>query len=80
MITKTIKLFLILTALTLLLTPEAWTGNKKIMTTRASKVLAERALVESIYGLKVRASEEVQDMIAANFTGKTETKTSARIS
>ncbi len=80
MITKTIKLFLILTALTLLLTPEAWTGNKKIMTTRASKVLAERALVESIYGLKVRASEDVQDMIAANFTGKTETKTSARIS
>lgn len=80
MITKTIKLFLILTALTLLLTPEAWTGNKKIMTTRASKVLAERALVESIYGLKVRASEEVRDMIAANFTGKTETKTSARIS
>ena len=80
MITKTIKLFLILTALTLLLTPEAWTGNKKIMTTRASKVLAERALVESIYGLKVRASEEVQDMIAANFTGKTETKTSAQIS
>ena len=57
-----------------------WAGTKRIMTTRASKVLAERALVESIYGLKVRSAEDVQDMIAASFTGKTESKTSARIS
>jgi len=50
------------------------------MSTRAAKVLAERALVESIYGLKVRATEEVEDMVASNFTGTTETKTSATIS
>jgi hypothetical protein len=56
-----------------------WAGTKRIMTTRASKVLAERALVESIYGLKVRSTEDVQDMIAASFIGKTESKTSARI-
>jgi len=55
-------------------------GNKRIMTIRAAKVMAERALVESVYGLKVRAKEEVQDMIAANFIGETETKTSATIS
>ena len=47
-----------------------WGGNKKIMTTRAAKVMAERALVESIYGLKIRATETVQDMVAASFSGE----------
>ncbi len=59
--------------------PLAMAGNKKIMTTRAAQVLAERSLIESVYGLKVRSSEEVVDLVAANFTGKTETKTSATI-
>jgi len=54
-------------------------GNKKIMTTRAAKVLAERGIVESIYGLKIRSTESVQDMIAAGFHGKTESKTKAEI-
>lgn len=62
-----------------LLTTSAWAGNKKIMSTRAAKVLAERAIIESIYGLKVRSTEKVEDMIAASFTGKTESKTSATI-
>lgn len=57
----------------------AWAGNKKIMSTRAARVLAERAIVESVYGLKIRSSEEVIDMIAASFVGKTESKTSADI-
>ncbi|MFH0781700.1 MAG: hypothetical protein V2B20_07065 [Pseudomonadota bacterium] len=63
----------------LLVTAAAWGGNKKIMSTRAARVLAERAIVESVYGLKIRSSEEVVDMIAASFTGKTESKTSADI-
>ncbi|BCL59922.1 hypothetical protein DGMP_06150 [Desulfomarina profundi] len=54
-------------------------GNKKIMSTRAARVLAERAIVESVYGLKIRSTEEVVDMVAANFVGKTESKTSAEI-
>jgi hypothetical protein len=54
-------------------------GNKKIMSTRAARVLAERAIVESVYGLKIRATEEVVDMVAASFVGKTESKTSAEI-
>lgn len=54
-------------------------GNKKIMSTRAARVLAERAIVESVYGLKIRATEEVVDMVAASFVGKTESKTSANI-
>ncbi len=56
-----------------------WAGNKKIMTTRAAKVLAERAIVESIYGVKIRSTEEVVDMVAAGFKGRTETKTKANI-
>ncbi|MGM0682467.1 MAG: hypothetical protein ACQES8_09680, partial [Thermodesulfobacteriota bacterium] len=57
-----------------------WGGNKKIMTTRAAKVLAERAIVESIYGVKIRSKEEVIDMVAAGFKGTTESKTKADIS
>ena len=57
----------------------AWAGNKKIMSTRAARVLAERAIVESIYGLKIRSTEEVVNMVAASFVGKTESKTSADI-
>ena len=77
--TKTINTFLTITLLLSIITAGSWAGNKRIMSTRAAKVMAERALVESIYGLKVRATEEVQDMIAASFIGKTESKTSARI-
>ncbi|MCI5164764.1 MAG: hypothetical protein D3903_01425 [Candidatus Electrothrix sp. GM3_4] len=58
---------------------EGYGGNKKIMSMGAAKVLAERAIVESIYGLKIRSTEEVVDMVAASFIGKTESKTSADI-
>ena len=54
-------------------------GNKRIMTIRAAKVLAERALVESIYGLKLRATESVENMVAASYEGSTESKTKAMI-
>ena len=59
--------------------PQVCAGNKKIMTTRAAQVIAERAIIESIYGLKVRSTEEVVDMIATSFVGKTESKTAAQI-
>ncbi|MCP5004760.1 MAG: hypothetical protein GY941_12595 [Planctomycetes bacterium] len=59
--------------------PVLWAGNKKIMSIKAAQVIAERALVESIYGLKLRATESVVDMVAANFEGTTESKTSARV-
>lgn len=57
----------------------AQAGNKKIMTVRAAKIIAERGIVESIYGLKIRSSESVENMIAAGFEGKTEVKTEAEI-
>ena len=73
------RIILVMLVLALVTTGSAWAGNKKIMSTRAARVLAERAIVESVYGLKIRSSEEVVDMIAASFTGKTESKTSADI-
>jgi hypothetical protein len=66
-------------ALIFLCTPVAMAGNKKIMTIRAAKIIAERAIVESIYGLKIKSSESVENMIASGFEGKTDTKTEANI-
>ncbi len=76
---KKIAIIAVAAMMSLLITHEAWSGNKKIMSTRASKVLAQRSLVESIHGLKIRSTETVKDMIADGFDGKTETKTSAMI-
>lgn len=73
------RLFPVVLVFALVVAGTAWAGNKKIMSTRAARVLAERAIVESVYGLKIRSSEEVIDMIAASFVGKTESKTAADI-
>lgn len=69
----------IFTVFMLLCAPAAMAGNKKIMTIRAAKIIAERAIVESIYGLKIKSSESVENMIASGFEGKTDTKTQANI-
>ncbi|UFS70730.1 hypothetical protein LPW11_00735 [Geomonas sp. RF6] len=53
----------------------SFAGNKRQMTINAAKVLAERSLLETVYGLKVRASESVENLIASSFVGTTETKT-----
>lgn len=76
---RTIKGLCVILSCCLLLTSAAWAGNKRIMTIRAAKVMAERAIVESVYGLKLRATEEVVDMIPTSFEGSTESKTSAEI-
>lgn len=68
----------VLSCLMLVATP-AVAGNKRIMSVKAAKVMAERALVESVYGLKLRAEERVEDMVAASFIGNTESKTAAQI-
>lgn len=74
-----IKLLSCVAVCLLVLPGAAWAGNKRIMSINAAKVAAERALVESIYGLKVRASESVEDMVAASFQGTAESKTEAQI-
>ena len=79
MIPREIKTILVLWAGLLLVASPTWAGNKRIMSVRAAKVLAERALIESVYGLKVRCTESVEDMVAASFVGKTESKTAGQI-
>lgn len=58
----------------------SYAGNKRMMTIMAAKAVAERAITESIYGLKLRSTEEVYDMVATSYVGSTESKTSALIS
>ena len=57
----------------------AWASNKRIMTINAAKVVAERALMETVYGLKVRGNESVENMIATSYMGTAESKTEAQI-
>ena len=52
-------------------------GNKKLMTVNAAKVAAERAIVESVIGLKVRSRESVEDLVAQEVT--IDAKTAAAI-
>lgn len=52
-------------------------GSKKMMTINAAKVVAERAIIESVIGLKIRSEEKVEDMVAAHVT--IESKTAAAI-
>ncbi len=79
MIPKIIKYFIVAAVCMGVMAHAGWSGNKRIMTIRAAKVMAERAIVESIYGLKLKATEEVKDMIPTSFEGSTETKTMAKI-
>ncbi len=58
-----------LVALALLLGSQvAVAGNKKLMTVNAAKVAAERAIVESVIGIKVRSRESVEDLVAQEVT------------
>lgn len=54
-----------------------WAGNQKLMTVNAAKVLAERAVIESVVGLKLRASDRVENMVAVRQT--IESKTAAEV-
>ncbi len=74
-----IKYLILITIGIVISAPQVWAGNKRIMTIRAAKVMAERAIVESVHGLKLRAREEVTDMIPTTFEGSTESKTAATI-
>jgi len=78
MTNKQIRLFFALTVLAAgTLTADA--GQKKLMTIRKAKIVAQRALVESVFGLKVKTEESVVDMLNANFSTTGESKTSATV-
>lgn len=68
-------IFVVLTLLVIV--PSAMAGNKKLMTVNAAKVIAERAIVESVIGIKVRSQERVEDLVAQEVT--IDSKTAASI-
>ncbi len=52
-------------------------GNKKLMTVNAAKVVAERAVAESVVGLKIRSTDTVENLVAMHM--KIESKVFAAI-
>ncbi len=75
---RTTMLFTVLLFCSLFQTPSL-AGNKKMMSIMAAKNQAARALIESIYGLKIRSTESIEDMVAANYKNIAESKTEAFI-
>ncbi len=55
--------------------PPVWAGNDNLMAIKQAELVACRALVESVYGVKVRSSSEVKDLVNGIFEGSAETKT-----
>ena len=50
----------------------------KLNSINSAKILAERNIVETVYGIKLRYKEEVNNILEGNFQGSTETKTGKR--
>ncbi|GAB4336096.1 MAG: hypothetical protein Kow0089_06120 [Desulfobulbaceae bacterium] len=67
----------VVTLVLALMSASAWAGNKKLMTVNAAKVLAERAVIESVVGLKLRATDKVENLVATHM--KIEAKTAAEV-
>ena len=78
-----IKLALILTAFCCLFQfsadgKELTAAQKKLNSVNCAKVLAQRNIVETVYGVKIRFLEEVTNLSEGSFLGTTETKTGER--
>ena len=56
----------------------AFNPRKKLNSINSAKLLAERSIVETVYGLKLKYDEEVSDILDGSFHGTTETKTGKR--
>jgi len=52
--------------------------QNKLNSINSAKILAERNIVETVYGIKLRYKEEVTNILEGNFQGSTETKTGKR--
>jgi hypothetical protein len=76
---RQIKVLLITVSCLILLAPVGWAGNKRLMSEMGAQRDAQRKIVETVYGFKVRATEQVQDMVAASYDGVTESKTATQI-
>lgn len=80
MVTRCFKSVIILLICVVFSAPNVFAGNKKMMAIMAAKNDAMRGLTEQVYGLKLRSSEEVKNMAADSYIGKTDSKTSATMS
>lgn len=54
-------------------------GQNKLMTIKKARIVAQRALVESVFGLKVKSEESLIDMLDASFSTTGQSKTSATV-
>lgn len=73
---KTIIIILFTFSITLVYASDV---EKKLNSIECAKVLAQRNIVETVYGLKIRFSEEVSNILDGVFKGVTETKTGKRL-
>lgn len=53
-------------------------GPQKFKTIESAKTLAARSIVETVYGVKIKFTEEVDNIIDGSFKGSAETKTGER--
>ncbi len=53
----------------------AYAGRKKLMSTAQAKILAERQLVESVFGIQLNFKEEVTNIIHGAFSGNMSSST-----
>lgn len=58
--------------------PQMTPSTKKLNSINCAKVLAERNIVETVYGIKLRFTEEVNNILEGSFQGSVETKTGKR--
>ncbi|MDD3118859.1 MAG: hypothetical protein PHQ27_06755 [Victivallales bacterium] len=64
--------------LTVAIAGGAFADGKKLNSINCARVLAERNIVETVYGVKIRFIEEVTNLTDGQFLGSTETKTGQR--
>ena len=77
MFKKTSTLLIVGVLGSILAVAPALAANKKLMTVKGAKTVAQRAIVESVIGLKVKSESEVQDMVSQSYT--IDAKTAAAI-
>ncbi len=53
-------------------------GAKRIISMRKAEILAERNIVETVYGIKIKFTETVVDIINGSFEGNVASKTGVR--
>lgn len=53
-------------------------AENKLNSINCAKILAERNIVETVYGVKIKFDEEVTDILEGSFVGSTEAKTGKR--